>query len=215
MLEANPDYRDDTFPAPGAGSTPADAAIAKGLVGRKLPLVGNIDISIIEEAQPRLLSFDSGKLDYFVMVPPTLASNVLNGGALKPEYAKRGVVLHRELAPAISFFFFNLDNPLVGGYTPEKLALRRAISMGYDRTAAIAQLLDGQGIPATQLVPPPLYGHDPKYVARYGYDPAAARALLDKFGYKDRDGDGYPRAAGRQAAYDRPGVDDRRRVAHA
>ncbi len=34
----------------------ADAAIAKGLVGRKLPLVGTVDVSIIEEAQPRLLS---------------------------------------------------------------------------------------------------------------------------------------------------------------
>ncbi len=190
VLEANPDYRADTFPAPGPDSTPADAAIAKGLVGRKLPLVGNIDISVIEEAQPRLLSFDSGKLDYIV-VPTSLASNVLQGASLKPEYAKRGMILHREIAPAISFFFFNLDHPLVGGYTPEKLALRRAISMGYDRSTAIAQLLDGQGLPATQPVPPPLYGHDPKYVARYGYDPAAARALLDKFGYKDRDGDGF------------------------
>jgi len=91
----------------------------------------------------------------------------------------------------ISFFFFNLDDPLVGGYTPEKLALRRAISMGYDRAAAIEQLLDGQGILASQPVPPPLYGHDPAYRARYGYDPAAARALLDKFGYRDRDGDGF------------------------
>jgi len=190
LLEANPDYREDIFPAPGAGSTPADAAMAKGLVGRKLPLIGNVDISIIEEAQPRLLSFESGKLDY-VIVPPTLASNVLRGTALKPEYAKRGVALHRELRPSISFFFFNLDHPLVGGYTPEKLALRRAISMGYDREAGIAQLLNGQGVPATQPVPPPLYGYDPKYVPRYGYDPRAARALLDKFGYKDRDGDGF------------------------
>jgi hypothetical protein len=164
LLEANPDYRDVTFPGPGAGSTPTDAAIAKGLVCRKLPLIGNIDISIIEEAQPRLLAFDSGKLDYYVMVPPTLASNVLRGTELKPEYAKRGVVLHREAEPAISFLFFNLDNPLVGGYTPEKLALRRAISMGFDRQTAIAQWLKGTALPGTKLVPP-LYGHDLKYVA--------------------------------------------------
>ena len=190
LLEANPDYRDDAFPAPGPGSTAADAATAKGLVGRKLPLVGNMDISIIEEAQPRLLSFDSGKLDY-VQVPQSLAANVLRGAALKPEFAKRGVVLHREITPSISFFFFNLDHPLAGGYTPEKIALRRAISMGYDRQSRIAQLLDGQAIPANQPVAPPLYGHDPKYVAPYGYDPRAARALLDKFGYKDRDGDGF------------------------
>lgn len=190
VLEANPDYRDDAFPAPGPGSTAADAATAQGLVGRKLPLVGNVDISIIEEAQPRLLSFDSGKLDY-VQVPQSLAANVLRGAALKPEFAKRGIVLHREITPSISFFFFNLDDLLVGGYTPEKIALRRAISMGYDRQSRIAQLLDGQAVPANQPVAPPLYGHDPKYVAPYGYDPRAARALLDKFGYKDRDGDGF------------------------
>jgi ABC-type transport system substrate-binding protein len=189
-LEANPDYREVTFPAPGPGSTPADAATAKGLVGRNLPMIGNVDISIIEEAQPRLLSFDSGKLDY-ALVPPTLASNVLRGAALTPEYAKRGIVLHREIAPSLSFFFFNLDDPLVGGYTPDKLALRRAISMGYDRNTAIAQLRNGQAIPATQPIPPSLYGHDPKYVARYGFDPQAARALLDRFGFRDRDGDGY------------------------
>jgi oligopeptide transport system substrate-binding protein len=190
VLEANPEYRETLFPAPGPGSTSADVLIAKGLVGRKLPLVGTVDISIIEEAQPRLLSFDSGKLDY-VRVPSTLSSNVLSGAALKPEFAKRGIVLHREISPSISFFFFNLDHPLVGGYSPEKIALRRAISMGYDRKTAIAQLRDGQSIAANQPVAPPLYGHDPKYTAPYGFDPQAARALLDKFGYKDRDGDGY------------------------
>jgi ABC-type transport system substrate-binding protein len=190
VLEANPAFRDVRFPAPGPGSEPGDAAIAKGLVGRPLPIVGHVEVGIVEEAQPRLLSFDSGALDYLA-VPATLASNVIAGSMLKPELAKRGVTLHRAVSPSISFFYFNLEDPLVGGYTPDKLALRRAISMGFDRDAEIRQLLHGQAIPATQPVPPPLYGHDPKYVARYGYDPAAARALLDKFGYRDRDGDGY------------------------
>jgi ABC-type transport system substrate-binding protein len=189
-LEANPDYRDVPYPAPGPGSAPADASIARGLVGRKLPLVGNVEVSIIEEAQPRLLSFDTGKLDYLIL-PASLSTIALDGSALKESYARKGVTLQREITPSISFFFFNLDDPLVGGYTPEKLGLRRAISMGYDRAAAIAQLLDGQGIPANQPAPPPLYGHDPTYAARYGYDPGAARALLDRLGYLDRDGDGY------------------------
>ena len=190
VLEANSDYRDVRFPAPGPGSTPEDAAIAKGLTGRRLPLVGNIDVSIIEEAQPRLLSFDSGHVDY-LEVPLSLASNILDGAALKPGFAKRGISLQRELTPSISMFYFNLDNPIVGGYTPDKLALRRAISMGFDRATAIAQLQNGQAIAANQPVPPPLYGHDPKYAAPYSYDARAARALLDKFGFKDRDGDGF------------------------
>ena len=63
--------------------------------------------------------------------------------------------------------------------------------MGYDRATAIRQLRNGQALPANQPVAPPMYGHDPKYVAPYGYDPATARVLLDKYGYRDRDGDGY------------------------
>ncbi len=58
VLEANPDFRDETYPP--AGRDPGDAAIAKGLTGRRLPLAGNVDIAIIEEAQPRMLSFDRG-----------------------------------------------------------------------------------------------------------------------------------------------------------
>jgi ABC-type transport system substrate-binding protein len=35
-----------------------------------------------------------------------------------------------------------------------------------------------------------MLGHDPSIPERNTYDPAAARALLDKLGYRDRDGDG-------------------------
>ncbi len=97
----------------------------------------------------------------------------------------------------------------MGGYTPEKLALRRAISMGYDREKAISSLAHGQALEATQPVPPALYGHDPKYVAPYGYDPRAARALLDKFGYKDRDGDGYRELPDGKPLTPRAGLDAR------
>src|SRR5205814_8976940 len=48
-----------------------------------------------------------------------------------------------------------------------------------------------QGVLASQLGPPGIPGHDPSLIAKNAYDPSAARALLDKFGYKDRDGDGY------------------------
>ena len=105
-------------------------------------------------------------------------------------------------------------NPVVGGYTPEKLALRRAISMGYDRATAIAQLRNGQAIPANQPVPPPLYGHDPKYAAPYGVRPArrarAARQVRLQGPRRRR----LPRTARRQAVDAGAGVDDGQRVAH-
>ena len=190
VLEANPDFRDLTYPAPGAGSEPGDVEIAKGLIGRKLPLTPRVEVSIVEEAQPRLLSFERGEADY-LEVPVTLAKNVLDGAHLKPALARKGVVLHRQVEPSLAFTFFNLDDPVVGGYTPEKIALRRAIAMAYDRKTVVDVLSDGQALPATQPVPPPVPGHDPAHVPKDTYDLAAARALLDRFGYKDRDGDGY------------------------
>jgi ABC-type transport system substrate-binding protein len=84
-----------------------------------------------------------------------------------------------------------MTDPVVGGYTNEKIALRRAISMGYDRDADIKLIANGQGIPATQLAPPGVYGYDPAISAKNAYDPAAARALLDKFGYQAVDTEGY------------------------
>jgi len=137
-----------------------------------------------------MLTFDSGKLDY-VTVPAPFAARVLAGSSLRPDYERRGIVLHRGVAPSVSYFFFNFEDPLLGGYSPERIALRRAISMGYNGDEAIRLLLDGQGITAMQPIPPPLYGHDPKYRAPYGYDPKTANALLDRFRYKDKDGDGY------------------------
>jgi ABC-type transport system substrate-binding protein len=85
-----------------------------------------------------------------------------------------------------------MENPVVGGYTPEKIALRRAIGMAYDQNEAIRVLQKGRAVPAASPIPPDIAGYDPALKTNAQmFDPAAARALLDRFGYKDRDGDGY------------------------
>jgi len=190
VLEANPDFRDVRYPTPPAGSPAADLETAKGLAGRKLPLVPRVEISIIEESQPRLLAFRGRELDY-VDVPASMAKTVLDGDKVKPDLAKAGVRLHRQIEPSLAFHFFNMDDPVVGGYAPDKVALRRAIVMAQDRKARIEILLNGQAELATQMIPPPVPGYSPALAIKDPYDPAAARALLDRFGYKDRDNDGY------------------------
>ena len=188
VLEANPGYRDERYPAP---SSDADKATTKGLAGRRLPLVGRVEISIIEEAQPRLLAFRQKQLD-FVAVPLTLVTNVLEpDNRLRPEFVRAGVRLERDVQPAISYAYFNMEDPVVGGYAPAQIALRRAIAMGYDVNEEIRVLRQNQGRPATQVVPPSMSGHDPSYDGRIPYDVPKARALLDKFAYADRDGDGF------------------------
>ena len=188
VLEANPGYRDERYPAP---TDAADQALAKGLTGRKLPLVPRVEIGVIEEAQPRILAFQQKQLD-FVAVPMNLVSKVLDAGNRpNAELLKAGVRLERAIQPAISYTYFNMEDPLVGGYAPTQIALRRAIVMGCDVNEEIRVLRQGQGLPATQVVPPNMSGHDPSYDGRVRFDVPAAKALLDKFGYVDRDGDGF------------------------
>ena len=191
VLEPNPGFRDERFPD---AAEPADRARFAKLKGRKLPLIGQIEISIIEESNPRLLAFANGSLD-FLAVPVDLVPNVLEpDNTLKPDLAKKGVALFRDVQPAISYLYFNMEDPVVGGYAPEKVALRRAISMAYNFDDDIRVLRQGQGMVATQVIPPGMSGYDATLDVHTRYDVAAARALLDKFGYKDRDGDGMREA---------------------
>ena len=188
ILEANPTFRDERYPAP---TDSADQKLAKNLTGRKLPLVSRVEINIIEEAQPRLLAFQQKQLDWLA-VPSNLVSKVLDAdNRPNAELAQAGVRLERSIQPALSYTYFNMEDPVVGGYSPAQIALRRAIVMAYDVSEDIRVLRQGQGSPATQVVPPGMSGHDPKFDGRIRFDLAQAKALLDKFGYKDRDGDGY------------------------
>ena len=188
VLEANANYRERYFPENGE---PADRELITAMKGKRLPQVGRIEISIIEESNPQLLAFDGRELDY-ANVPPDLVPNVLDSGAkLKPAYVKQGVRLARAMQPALSYCYFNMDDPVVGGYTPERIALRRAIVMGLNTPDLINVWYQGQAVAATQPIPPNVAGHSADFNVGVKYDPATAKALLDRFGYKDRDGDGW------------------------
>jgi ABC-type transport system substrate-binding protein len=188
FLEANPDYRGfvwDFKPGPGAD----DAQIVKEMKGKKMPQVGRIEISIMEEDQSRLLAFQNGELDLMNMEGP-LAPMVLIGGELTPDMKKKGVKLSRFVDPEISYHYWNLMDPVVGGLTKEKIALRRAMAMAYPIDEEIRVVRNGQAVEAQFPVPPGVVGHDPNYKTSVKYDPAGANALLDKFGYK-KGADGY------------------------
>src|SRR5665647_1474110 len=63
--------------------------------------------------------------------------------------------------------------------------------MAYNLDEEIRVLRQGQAVAATQVVPPGMSGHNPKFDGHTAYDPVAAKALLDKFGYIDRNKDGW------------------------
>jgi len=187
FLEANPDYRGfiwDFQP----GSDPEDARIVAEMKGKKMPQVGRVEISIMEEDQSRLLGFQKGELDLMNLEGP-LAPMVLNGATLTPEMQQQGVKLSRFVDPEITYHYWNMMDPVVGGLSTEKIALRRAMAMAYDVDEEIRIVRNGQAVETNYPIPPGVAGHDPNYRGIIKYDVVEANALLDKFGYrKGKDG---------------------------
>ena len=167
-----------------------------GLAGKRIPLIDEVQVSIIEEDQPRWLSFLNTQIDIIAgktgAVPGTFVVQAMPKGKVAPNLAKRGIQGELVLNPDVTIYFFNMEDPIVGGYTPEKVALRRAISLGWDVEREIRVIRRGQAVPAQSMVVPHTVGFDPAFKSEATtYDPARANALLDLYGYKDVDGDGY------------------------
>jgi oligopeptide transport system substrate-binding protein len=187
VLEANPKYRALRFPESAA---PAQAALVKSMQGKTLPQISVVEINFMDEEIPRLLLFEKGDLDY-VILGANVATRLLQNNKLKPEYAARGIARHVFPEPFLFCFYFNIADPNLGGMTNERIALRRAIALAIDQMAMVDVLYSGQALPANQIVPPGVGGHDPTLPSKSAYDPAGAQALLDHFGYKMRTTDGY------------------------
>ena len=181
VLDANPGYRGFTWDF--TSTDPSDQKLIAQMKGKKMPQVGRVEVSIIEEDQARLLAFQSGALDLMDLGGP-LAPNVLDGGTLKPEFVKKGVTLSRIVDPAIIYHYWNMQDPIVGGMTKDKIALRRAMALAYDVDEEVRVVRNGQAIEAEYPIPPGVVGYDAAYRSPVKHDVATANKLLDAFGYR-------------------------------
>ena len=188
ILEANPDYRGYVWKFASGGDA-RDDQLVRDMKGKRMPQVGRVEINIIEEEQSRWLAFQGGQLD-FDKLPQIAAPVVLDGVKLKPEFARQNIDLYRVTEPEITYTLFNMRDPVVGGYTPEKIALRRAMTMSYNIKEEIGLIRKNQALKAEMPVPRGVVGHDPAYRSSIPYDIDLANRLLDHFGYK-RGADGY------------------------
>ncbi|MEK8030901.1 ABC transporter substrate-binding protein [Ideonella sp. DXS29W] len=191
-LERNPDYRERYYDAEPAADDAEGQALLARFKGRRIPMIDRVEISIIEENQPRWLAFLNGQHNFIEQVPPEYSGLAMPNGHLAPNLAKQGVRGWRQVRADQAMTFFNLEDPVVGGYTPEKVALRRAIGLGMDVAREVRLVHKGQGVLAQAPISPNTKSYDPAFKSSMGdYDPARANALLDLYGYVDRDGDGW------------------------
>lgn len=169
-LLANPDFRETLFE------------------GKRIPLVDRVEVKVMEEYQSRMLGFLNGEFDYIEQVPESMRDMVLRADsaapALKPELARRGMELSPFPVLQTYYMWMNMEDPVIGGYGKDKIALRRAIALSYNGPEDVALLKKGLALPAQSPLPPDVLGYDPAYRSPIAYNPALARALLDRFGYR-------------------------------
>ena len=192
VLARNPNFREAFYDETAPADSPRLQAFVKANRGRRLPLLDEVHISIIEEDQPRWLAFLNEEHDLIEIVPAEFSIIAFPNNKLAPNLAKRGIQMVRYPRADVALSYFGMENPVVGGYEPHKVALRRAISLGVDVEREIRLVRRGQAIPAQGPLAPQTWGYDPAFKSTMSdYDVARAKALLDLHGYVDRDGDGW------------------------
>lgn len=195
VFERNPNYREKLYDAEPNADDAEGQAMLQRFRGRRLPLVERVEVSVIEEAQPRWLSFLNGQQDLQERLPNEFINVAAPNGVLAPNLARQGVQLYRVPASDVTLTLFNMEDPVVGGYAPEKVALRRAIALGLNVPKEIRLARKGQAVPAQSGLAPMTYGYSTGRRTENGeYDLARAKALLDTYGYVDRNGDGWREA---------------------
>ncbi len=197
VLEKNPGFREMIWNAE-IGDDPENQQIAARMKGKKLPQIERVEISVMDEAQSRWLAFQRRETDMEYQLEELAPKFMTGEGKLKPEFADQGIRMARSIDPEIIYLFFNTQakigdvNNVLGGFTPEKIALRRAIAMAYNIEEQIRVIRKGQSIRAQYPIPPGVAGHEPAYRSSIVHDVRLANALLDKFGYL-LGADGYRR----------------------
>lgn len=188
-LVANPDYRGFVWNFKSTG-TAWDNQLVKEMTGKKMPQIGKVNISIIEEEQSRWLAFQSKQLDFDKLTSSSIPKVLDQNNQLKPAMRQKGIRLYPNKEAEVTYTMLNMRDPIIGGNNLDKIALRRAIAMSFNVDEYIRILRKGQAVKAEMLVPAGVNGHNPKYRSSIGYNPSLANKLLDHFGYK-KGADGY------------------------
>ncbi len=112
--------------------------------------------------------------------------------------------------PGYTIILLNFQNPNVPFFKDRRL--RQALLYALDREAIVTEYLRGMGIVAHSPILPDTWAYAAD-VTRYEYNPDQARALLEKAGWVDRDGDGVREKNGQVLRFSLYGDDDPVRAA--
>ena len=168
--------------------------------GRRLPYLDELIFLVVPDLNTAVLQFQAGEVDGMDNVKAE------DYGTFARNQASGGYTLY-DLGAALTsnFLWFNLNTvkqpggrkPVGAPYAdPVKYAwfssrdFRRAVSMAIDRDAIIRSIFFGDGVKSWSLMTPGYRAFFTPRTAAPDYDPPAAKRLLARIGFRDRDGDG-------------------------
>jgi len=190
VLERNPNYREVFYDEHPPQNNARLVEAAAKFKGRRMPLVDRVEISVVEEAQPRWLSFLNGEHDVLENVPAEFSNLAIPNNQLAPNLSKRGMGMVRYPRADVAVSYFAMEDSVVGGYEPHKVALRRAIALAVDLDREIRLVRRNQAIPGQSPIGPETFGYDPAFKSEMSeYNLPRAKALLDLHGYVAKNGD--------------------------
>jgi ABC-type transport system substrate-binding protein len=184
VLKANPNRPLEYYPTEGM---PGDREAGfLDDAGKQLPLAEEIVYKFVPERITAWNLYLQGYLDRYSVTQDNFRQVMSPQGGLSPEMKRRGVKLRKVANPNTYYFSFNMDDPVFGGYTPQKRKLRQAISLAIDTQEFIDLLFEGNGKKPEWLIPPGITGYDPAYKNPYAQpDLPRAKKLLAEAGYPD------------------------------
>jgi peptide/nickel transport system substrate-binding protein len=141
------------------------------------PLVSRMTFRFLPDATTRVLALQAGDVDMIAEVPRESVADI-TGSDLQVFTSGVG---------AYSAFYFNIHGaaPYDLGQDP---VIREAIARAIDKDAIVQGVWQGNAEPGVSIIPPAILGDQVNVIGGTGFDPDAARALLDAAGWIEGDG---------------------------
>lgn len=151
---------------------------------------------VVPDETTLLAEARSGNVDFYMKVLPSQLDRVRGDD---------GLDLVTFPFPSYGFVGWNTRRPLF-----EEAGVRRALTMAIDREEIVDAALNGLGRPATGPLGPWHWAYDSTW-SPLPHDPDSARALLERHGWRDADGDGVRERDGTEFAFELATNDTRQR----
>ena len=168
-----------------------------GPYNRGIAPIKNVIVKGVDDPNTRILDFKTGTAD--IIGIPTSITTTLPGG-LVFQFADKDTWFsqHKLVSLSPDYQLFPTDgvwpqfssevvgfNQKIKGADGNPVAfqpfsdirIRKAFTLAFNRTSFIHDVLQDFGVPATQIIPPGMFGYDPT-IQPTPYDPATAKALL-------------------------------------